>query len=60
MTSMMANYAPDSEEYKTLYYRVQCGQAQQQAEIQFESPYTVMYSKKHGEPTNVGCRKICG
>lgn len=33
MTSMMANYAPDSEEYKTLYYRVQCGQAQQQAEI---------------------------
>lgn len=33
MTSMMSNYAPDSEEYKTLYYRVQCGQAQQQAEI---------------------------
>lgn len=33
MTSMMSNYAPDSEEYKILYYRVQCGQAQQQAEI---------------------------
>lgn len=33
MTSMMSNYSPDSEEYKILYYRVQCGQAQQQAEI---------------------------
>lgn len=33
MTSMMSNYSPESEEYKTLYYRVQCGQAQQQAEI---------------------------
>ena len=33
MTSMMSNYAPDSEEYKVLYYRIQCGQAQQQAEI---------------------------
>ena len=33
MTSMMSNYHPDSEEYKTLYYRIQCGQAQQQAEI---------------------------
>lgn len=33
MTSMMSNYPPESDEYKTLYYRVQCGQAQQQAEI---------------------------
>lgn len=34
MTCMMANYAPGSEEYKILYYRVQCGQAQQQSEMQ--------------------------
>lgn len=33
MTSLMANYEPGSREYETLRYRVQCGQAQQQAEI---------------------------
>ena len=33
MTSLMANFDKDSMEYKTLQYRVQCGQAQQQAEI---------------------------
>ncbi|MBQ0088740.1 MAG: hypothetical protein KBT27_05360, partial [Prevotellaceae bacterium] len=33
MTSLMANYSKDSEEYKTLKYRTQCGQALQQREI---------------------------
>lgn len=33
MTSLMANYSSDSEEYKTLKYRTQCGQALQQREI---------------------------
>lgn len=33
MTSLMANYSPDSKEYKTLKYRTQCGQALQQREI---------------------------
>ena len=33
MTSLMANYPPESEEYQVLKYRTQCGQAQQQAEI---------------------------
>ena len=33
MTSLMANYREDDEEYKILKYRTQCGQAQQQAEI---------------------------
>ena len=33
MTSLMSNYSPDDEEYKILKYRAQCGQAQQQAEI---------------------------
>lgn len=33
MTSLMANYQPGSKEYETLRYRTQCGQAQQQAEI---------------------------
>lgn len=33
MTSMMASFPEDSEEYRILKYRTQCGQAQQQAEI---------------------------
>lgn len=33
MTSLMANYEVGSKEYETLRYRTQCGQAQQQAEI---------------------------
>ena len=33
MTSLMANYEKGSREYETLRYRTQCGQAQQQAEI---------------------------
>ena len=33
MTSLMSNFSPDDEEYKILKYRTQCGQAQQQAEI---------------------------
>ena len=33
MTSLMANYEPGSHEYEILRYRTQCGQAQQQAEI---------------------------
>lgn len=33
MTSLMANYNPEDEEYKILKYRTQCGQAQQQSEI---------------------------
>lgn len=33
MTSLMANYEHGSKEYETLRYRTQCGQAQQQAEI---------------------------
>lgn len=33
MTSLMSNYSEDDEEYKILKYRTQCGQAQQQAEI---------------------------
>ena len=33
MTSLMANYEAGSKEYETLRYRTQCGQAQQQAEI---------------------------
>lgn len=33
MTSLMANYKPESKEYKTLKYRTQCGQALQQREI---------------------------
>lgn len=33
MTSLMANYTEDDEEYKTLKYRTQCMQAVQQAEI---------------------------
>lgn len=33
MTSLMANYEEGSKEYETLRYRTQCGQAQQQAEI---------------------------
>lgn len=33
MTSLMANYEHGSREYETLRYRTQCGQAQQQAEI---------------------------
>lgn len=33
MTSLMANYSKEDEEYKILKYRTQCGQAQQQAEI---------------------------
>lgn len=33
MTSLMANYTEEDEEYKILKYRTQCGQAQQQAEI---------------------------
>lgn len=33
MTSLMASFPPESEEYKVLKYRTQCGQAQQQAEI---------------------------
>lgn len=33
MTSLMANYDEDSEEYKVLKYRTQCMQAVQQAEI---------------------------
>ena len=33
MTSLMANYEHGSQEYETLRYRTQCGQAQQQAEI---------------------------
>lgn len=33
MTSLMANYSKDSEEYKVLKYRTQCGQALQQREI---------------------------
>jgi hypothetical protein len=35
----MANYQPEDEEYKILKYRTQCGQAQQQAEIDQRSPY---------------------
>lgn len=33
MTSLMANYEEGSREYEELRYRTQCGQAQQQAEI---------------------------
>lgn len=33
MTSLMANYQEGSKEYEALRYRTQCGQAQQQAEI---------------------------
>ena len=33
MTSLMANYEHGSKEYEILRYRTQCGQAQQQAEI---------------------------
>lgn len=33
MTSLMANYDPNSKEYETLRYRTQCGQALQQREI---------------------------
>lgn len=33
MTSLMANYDKDSEEYEVLRYRTQCGQALQQREI---------------------------
>lgn len=33
MTSLMANYERGSAEYEVLKYRTQCGQAQQQAEI---------------------------
>lgn len=33
MTSLMSNYEHGSKEYETLRYRTQCGQAQQQAEI---------------------------
>ena len=33
MTSLMANYEVGSKEYEVLRYRTQCGQAQQQAEI---------------------------
>lgn len=33
MTSIMANYKPGDQEYEILKYRAQCGQAQQQAEI---------------------------
>lgn len=33
MTSLMANYSEDDEEYKVLKYRTQCMQAVQQAEI---------------------------
>lgn len=33
MTSLMANYTPNSKEYETLRYRTQCGQALQQREI---------------------------
>ena len=33
MTSLMSNFSLDDEEYKILKYRTQCGQAQQQAEI---------------------------
>lgn len=37
MTSLMANYSEDDEEYKVLKYRTQCMQAVQQAEIKFIS-----------------------
>jgi hypothetical protein len=33
MTSLMSNYEKGSKEYEALRYRTQCGQAQQQAEI---------------------------
>ena len=33
MTSLMSNYNENDEEYQVLKYRTQCGQAQQQAEI---------------------------
>lgn len=33
MTSLMSNYKEGSKEYEVLRYRTQCGQAQQQAEI---------------------------
>ena len=33
MTSLMANYKPGDKEYEILRYRTQCGQAQQQSEI---------------------------
>ena len=33
MTTLMSNYSKNDEEYKVLKYRTQCGQAQQQAEI---------------------------
>jgi len=33
MTSLMSNYHPGDQEYEILRYRTQCGQAQQQAEI---------------------------
>ena len=33
MTGLMSNYNENDEEYKVLKYRTQCGQAQQQAEI---------------------------
>jgi hypothetical protein len=41
MTSLMANYSEDDEEYKVLKYRTQCMQAVQQAEIKLVvSPYS--------------------
>ena len=33
MTSLMSNYKPGDQEYEILKYRTQCGQAQQQSEI---------------------------
>ena len=33
MTSLMANYNANDREYQALKYRTQCGQAQQQSEI---------------------------
>lgn len=45
MTSLMANYSEDDEEYKALKYRTQCMQAVQQAEIRKWSRRTVMYEQ---------------
>lgn len=45
MTSLMANYSEDDEEYKVLKYRTQCMQAVQQAEIKLSvSPYSNVWA----------------
>ena len=45
MTSLMANYSEDDEEYKVLKYRTQCMQAVQQAEIKISvSPYSNVWA----------------